>query len=55
MSESDFDMVLVGNKMELIITDLVVLNKKEKAPPKYVVVSLGEKYSVVYLASVPCL
>ncbi len=39
MSDSDFDMVLVGDKMELVITDFVVLNKKEKAPPKYIVVS----------------
>ena len=37
MIMSDFE--VVGDKMDLVITDLVVLNKKEKTPPKYVTVS----------------
>ena len=36
------DMVVVGsNVMDYVITDLVVLNKKDKVPPDYVVVSVS--------------
>lgn len=38
------DLVVVeANSMDFLVTDLVVLNKKEKVPPHYVVVSGCEK------------
>ena len=38
------DLVVIGsNTMDFVITDLVVLNKKDKVPPDYVVVSASLK------------
>ena len=36
---SEFDLVQPSDSMDFLITDLVLLNKKEKCPPDYVVVS----------------
>lgn len=39
MSVEGFDDFIPLDKMDLVITDLIVLNKKEKVPRNYVVVS----------------
>ena len=45
---TDFDLVGEDN-MEFVITDLVILNKKEKAPPKYTSVRfiMMTKHSII--------
>lgn len=38
------DFNLVGDKMELVISDIVIITKKEKAPPNYIPV-----YITIYM------